>query len=149
MSVVRDVSPRQANRSVKTMKKPNHIRLTACLVTLMAAGAFVSPLNAADEKDSPMAEFMKAYHKAPKGTDPVCKRAQNGQATKEELKKLVEGYKMMAESKAPKGDAASWKEKTTVLLAAAKSLQKGEPGAEAKYKEAVNCKACHSEHKPD
>ena len=115
----------------------------------MAGGALAWPLQAADDKDSPMAEFMKAYHKAPKGTDPVCKRAQNGQATKEELKKLVAGYKMMASTKAPKGDAASWKEKTTTLLAAAQALEKGEPGAAAKYKEAVNCKACHSEHKPD
>ena len=34
-------------------------------------------------------------------------------------------------------------------LAAAQNLQKGGPDAAAKYKEAVNCKACHSAHKPD
>ena len=35
------------------------------------------------------------------------------------------------------------------LVAAAQSLQKGEAGATAKYKDAVNCKACHSVHKPE
>ena len=92
---------------------------------------------------------MKKYHKAPKGTDPVCKRAQDGKATKEELHGLVECYKAMAAVKPPKGDDASWKDKTGKLLAAAQALQSGAPDGAAKYKEAVNCKACHSAHKPD
>ena len=40
-------------------------------------------------------------------------------------------------------------EKTEKLLAAAQALQSGAPDGAAKYKEAVNCKACHSAHKPD
>ena len=36
-----------------------------------------------------------------------------------------------------------------VAAAAAKDLQAGKPDSVAKYKEAVNCKACHSVHKPD
>ncbi len=51
--------------------------------------------------------------------------------------------------KASKSDAASWKEKTSKLLTAAQSLEKGEADAANKYKEALNCKACHSVHKPD
>ena len=31
----------------------------------------------------------------------------------------------------------------------AEALQKGEADGAARYKEAVNCKACHSAHKPD
>ena len=58
-------------------------------------------------------------------------------------------YKVLASAKAPKGDEASWKEKTGKLLKAATALQKGAPDAAAAYKEAVNCKACHSVHKPD
>lgn len=92
---------------------------------------------------------MNTYHKAPKGTDPVCKKATDGKASPEELKKLVAAYKTLATAKPPKGDDASWKEKTGKLLAATESLQKGETGAVAKYKDAVNCKACHSVHKPD
>lgn len=94
-------------------------------------------------------DIMKKYHKAPKGTDPTCKKAGDGTATKDELAKLVQAYADLAAAQPPKGDAASWKEKTAALLAAAKDLQAGKPEAAAKYKAAVNCKACHSSHKGD
>lgn len=123
--------------------------MTVGIVGLLANGVLAWQLNAADSKEDPIKEVMKKYHKAPKGTDPICKKAQDGLASKEELKGLVEGYKILAKEKAPKGDAASWKEKTTKLLAASEALQKGAPDAAAQYKEAVNCKACHTAHKPD
>ena len=130
------------------MKKHTTVTLTACLAAMIAGSALVWQLNAADAKD-PIKEVMKAYHKAPKGVDPVCKKAVDGKASPDEVKKLVDGYKAMATAKPPKGDDASWKEKTTKLLAAAQALQSGAPDGAAKYKEAVNCKACHSVHKPD
>lgn len=130
------------------MKKHTTVTLTACLAAMLAGSALVWQLNAADAKD-PIKEVMKAYHKAPKGVDPVCKKAVDGKASPDEVKKLVDGYKVMASAKPPKGDDASWKEKTTKLLAAAQALQSGAPDGAAKYKEAVNCKACHSVHKPD
>ncbi len=105
-------------------------------------------LNAADAPN-PTKEAMKNYHKAPKGVDPVCKKALDGKASPEELAKLIAGYKAMCAAKPPRGDEASWKEKTATLLAAAEGLKKGTPEAAAKYKEAVNCKACHSAHKPE
>jgi hypothetical protein len=101
-----------------------------------------------DSKDSPTKAFMKKYHKAPRGTDPVAKRAQEGKASPQELKELAAGYHAMAKDKPPQGDMASWKEKTTKLASAADALVKGEPGAPERYKEAVNCKACHEVHKP-
>jgi hypothetical protein len=94
-------------------------------------------------------EVMKQAHKAPKGTDPTCKKAIEGKATKEEIDKLVEYYVAMSANKPPQGDEASWKEKCAKLLDAAKALQAGKPEAAAQYKSAVNCKACHSLHKPD
>jgi len=132
------------------MTKHSKNRLTVGIVGLLASSALAWQLNAADTKsDDVIKEVMKAYHKAPKGVDPICKKAADGQATPEELKKLVAGYVSMAKAKAPQGDAASWKEKTEKLVATSKALQKGEAGAAAKYKDAVNCKACHSVHKPD
>jgi cytochrome c556 len=104
--------------------------------------------DAGDNKDSPTKAFMKKYHKAPKGTDPIAKRAQEGKATPAELKELAAGYHAMAKAKPPQGDMASWKEKTTKLAAAADALVKGDPDARGLYKEAVNCKACHEVHKP-
>lgn len=125
------------------------IRLLAVLsVTAALAVAAAFRATAADAKD-PIKEAMKAYHKAPKGTDPTCKKAVDGKATPEELKQLVAAYKSMTTAKPPQGDDASWKDKTAKLYAAAQALEKGEAGAAAKYKDAVNCKACHSVHKPD
>ena len=128
------------------MKK--HITLTACLAAMLAGGALVWQLNAAEAKDS-IKEVMKTYHKAPKGVDPVCKKAVDGKASPAEVKQLVAGYKILATAKPPKGDDASWKEKTSKLLAAAQALESGAPDGAARYKEAVNCKACHTVHKPD
>jgi hypothetical protein len=59
---------------------------------------------------------------------------------------LVADYKFLTTAKPPRGDAASWKEKTGKLYAAALALEHGESDAIAKYKEALNCKACHSAH---
>ncbi|HEY6228633.1 MAG TPA: hypothetical protein VI282_16060 [Verrucomicrobiae bacterium] len=116
----------------------------ALTLTFLSANA----ADAGDNKESPTKAFMKKYHKAPRGTDPVAKRAQEGKATPQELKELAAGYHAMAKDKPPQGDAASWKEKTTKLASAADALVKGEPGAQERYKEAVNCKACHEVHKP-
>jgi cytochrome c2 len=124
-------------------------KLTAiCAVALLAMGLTAFQSRAADPEETAIKKFMKTYHKAPKSVDPVCKRAADGKASADELNNLIAGYSLMASSKPPKGDDASWKEKTGKLLGAAKSLQKGEPGAAASYKAAVDCKACHSAHKP-
>jgi hypothetical protein len=101
-----------------------------------------------DNKDSATKKFMAKYHKAPRGTDTIAKRAQDGKATPQELKELAAGYHAMIKDKPPQGDAASWKEKTTKLASAADALVKGEPDAQQRYKEAANCKACHDVHKP-
>lgn len=126
-------------------------QIAMVLVPVVATFAVCATLsiNAAEGKKNAIEEVMDTYHKAPKGVDPVCKKAADGKATPDELKKLVAAYKKMAGAKPPKGDDASWKDKTSKLLAAATSLEKGEAGAAAKYKEAVNCKSCHMAHKPD
>lgn len=131
------------------MKSPLKAFIVTATTTACAIAALLSTASAAEEKEDPVKVFMRDYHKAPKGTDPVCKKAADGHASKDELTKLVAGYKMMTTAKPPKGELASWKEKTTKVLAAAEALKAGKADAAAKYKEAVNCKACHSAHKPD
>ncbi len=130
------------------MKKLKHIVAGTGVgaLALILGGALTLP---AAEGRNPTKDFMKAYHKAPKGVDPVCKKAADGKATAAELAHLVAGYKAMCTAKPPKGDEASWKDKTTKLLHAAEALQKGEADGASRYKEAVNCKGCHSAHKPD
>lgn len=123
------------------------LRVGACAAALSVT--LTSNAFAADSaKDNPTKEFMAKYHKAPKGTDPVSKRAAVGKATREELKALAEGYHAMIKAKPPEGEMASWKEKTTKVAAAADLLVKGDPAGPERYKEAANCKACHDAHKP-
>lgn len=131
------------------MKSSKLTTAGACLALLLAGSTLHWTAQAAEEKDNAIKQAMKLYHKAPKGTDPVCKKAVDGHASAEDLKNLVACYKAMKAAKPTRGDQASWTEKTTKLLAAAEALQKGEPNAAALYKEAVNCKACHSVHKPE
>jgi len=125
------------------------IQPVAVLAAVLAAGTLAWRASAAEAREDAIKLIMKTYHKAPKGVDPVCKKASDGKASATELKNLVAAYRTLTTTKPPKGDEASWKEKTAKLFTAAESLQKGAPDGAAKYKEAVNCKACHSVHKPD
>jgi hypothetical protein len=54
----------------------------------------------------------------------------------------------LALNKPPVGDLASWTQKTKALHEAAIALSKRQPGAMESWNTAVNCKACHSAHKP-
>jgi ClpP class serine protease len=100
------------------------------------------------DSETVVKDFMKKYHKAPKGTDNTAQKAQKGAATADEIKGLIAGYKAMTTTKPPQGDEASWKEKTSKVYAAAQALEKGGADAQGKYKEASNCKACHDVHRP-
>ncbi|NBV22830.1 MAG: hypothetical protein EBS05_13055 [Proteobacteria bacterium] len=129
------------------MKDTTKTAFRAVAVLGVAFGLCVTGLTAADAKSNPIKDAMAKYHKAPKGTDPVCKKAGAGTASKEEIKGMLAAYTAMAAAKPPQGDDASWKAKTGALVAAATALDKGEAGAADKYKGAVNCKACHDVHK--
>ena len=125
------------------------LTLTLCAVGAIATTVFVWQSQAADAKADPIKQAMKTYHKAPKGVDPVSKKAADGKATPAEIKGMLAAYQAMAKVKPPKGDDVSWKEKCEKLLAGTQALASGAPDGAAKFKEAVNCKACHTAHKPD
>lgn len=123
----------------------NTLKKLAAIVAV--AGMMGSVWVCGADGESVIKDVMKKYHKAPKGTDNTAQKAQKGTATPEEIKGLIEGYKAISMAKPPEGDAASWKEKTSKVLAAAMALEKGGADAQAKFKEASNCKACHEVHK--
>lgn len=104
---------------------------------------------AADEEFKPIEDAMKFAHKAPKGTPKVSDKIIDGTVSDEDLKKTLELYKAMADTKPPKGDAVAFKEKVAKLIHATEDVTAKKEGAGAAYKQAVNCKACHSDHKAD
>lgn len=119
------------------------------LVRALVAGAAslaIASAQAADKPKYTIKEVMKALHK---GDDALCKKVAKGEGTHDDFKKLVEYYSGLPSQSPPKGDEKEWKAKATKLLASAKALEAGKPNALADYKEAVNCKACHSAHKAD
>jgi len=116
------------------------------LIACAAVAAFSLTTASADDVISGV---MKKYHKAPEGTDPVCKKAGAGAASEAELADLLKAYESLAEVKPPRGDDAAWEQRTADLVAAVKLLQAKDAGGADAYKKAVNCKACHTDHKPD
>jgi hypothetical protein len=126
------------------MQQNTTFRLAALLAAGLLGTALI--LNAADKPKYSVKDVMKALHK---GDDALSKKVAKGDGSKDDFKKLVENYTALPLNDAPKGDAKSWQEKTTALLDAAKALEAGKAGALDQYKAAVNCKACHSAHKPD
>lgn len=120
----------------------------AAIVSFTIAISLISTAVAENKAKLTAKEVMQKFHKAPKDVDPTCKKASEGKATKEEIAQLVAAYRDMATDKPVKGDAASWREKSAALLAATEALQSGAADGVAKYQAAVNCKGCHSVHKP-
>ncbi len=92
--------------------------------------------SAAEKPKHSIKEVMKIALKGP-----LNKKVADGNATEDEKKQLIELYESLAAATPKKGDADSWKEKTSALLAAAK-------GTDGKaLLKASNCKACHDSHK--
>ena len=61
-----------------------------CTVGVLSGMIATSLKTAAVSKEDVIKDVMKTYHKAPKGVDPVCKKAADGKASPEEIKKVLE-----------------------------------------------------------
>ncbi|HVE40392.1 MAG TPA: hypothetical protein VNM14_10920 [Planctomycetota bacterium] len=99
---------------------------------------------AAQEKFKSIKEAMTATHK---GDDSLVKKVQSGKGSDEDHKKLLEVYEFISTQKPSKGDEASWKAKTSALVAAMKDVAEKKAGATETFKKASDCKGCHSVHK--
>lgn len=114
----------------------------AVLSIMVASTTVVS--QAADKDDHEAIEHvMKEGHKGG-----LLKTVVTGQADDAEKKQLLSMYIMLWEAKPPKGELASWRQKTGNMVAAAGKVVLGQDGAEEELKNSANCKACHSAHKP-
>ena len=72
---------------------------------------------------------VMAAHKAPKGEKSMAEKVASGEGSEADQKKLLEMYEFLASQKPPQGDEASWKAKTTALIAAAKDVAEKKAGA--------------------
>lgn len=88
--------------------------------------------------------IMKKHFKPDDG---IAKKAGAGTATDAELATLLKACQEMLATAPPKGDKAAYVTKVQALIDAVKKTQAKDPAAAAAYKAAVNCKACHTDHK--
>lgn len=116
---------------------------------LSVAGVKISMAAEKPEKDSDIQVIMKKAFKGKKPQPSLVKKAQDGQASPEELKSLLEYTKQLQKTKPPKGEIADWDERNTAIVAAAELMVKGGAGGGAALKAAVNCKECHKLHQPE
>jgi hypothetical protein len=117
--------------------------LIAGVLALFVAGFTMSTFG----QDKAKFTIKEVMEKAHKGNPALCKKGVDGKLTKDEANQLVDFYKALCQNKPPKGDAKSWDEKCKALIAAAELSAKEDKDYVAKYKAAVNCKACHDAHK--
>jgi hypothetical protein len=123
----------------------NATRVAIAALTLVAAGCASSSSSAT----KPSLSIEHIMEDGFKGKESLSARIAKGQGTAEDFKKMAFLTKELALNQPPKGDLASWTDKTRALKAAADDLVAGKAGAVDAFKSAVNCKACHSVHKPD
>jgi hypothetical protein len=116
----------------------------AIVGTLMAGGAVVwAQAGDAKEPKYTIKEVMTKAHK-----DGLMKKVVEGQGSPEDKAQLLDLYLSLVEQDPPKGDAKDFHEKASAAVVAAARVVVGRDGAEAELTRAVNCAACHKEHKP-
>ncbi|WP_372721518.1 hypothetical protein [Novipirellula sp.] len=121
----------------------------ACSVLLGASVCLpmVSSNAAFGEEEAAKKPSIKAVMKSCfKG--PLLKKVASGTATDEEKKELHTMLVAMSKAKPPRGSEESWKKLNKPLVEASQKVIEGDAQAPAMLKNAANCKACHSEHKP-
>src|SRR5258708_28283019 len=117
------------------------------LLTITVSAAVLVSVAIAVEETNPIKDAMDFAHKAPKGEKKLSEKIIDGTAPEADVKKTLDLYKAMLDTKPPKGDHAAFKDKVGKLIAATEEVVDKKPDGVAHYKDAVNCKACHSEHK--
>lgn len=120
-----------------------HLRVVALV---LASAAFVAGCATKPKPSQSIEQVMEAGFK---GKESMCARVSQGNGSAADHQTMVDLTYQLTLNTPPKGDLKSWAEKTTALHAAAKALASNAPGALDAWKTAVNCKACHSVHKPD
>lgn len=118
--------------------------LTAAVTILLSAGFLT--LHSADKPKHSIKEVMEQGFK---GKTSAAARVGKSEGTKDDFKLLAELTRDLPLNTPEMGDAKAWRSKAIALAAAAKALGDGKAGALEQWKEAANCKACHTDHKPE
>ena len=123
------------------------MRVLAKVLAVMVTASAACAALAANDQLAPkytIKEIMLRAHKPPAN---LLRKVAQGKATNEEKAELLELYRVLAENAPPRGEKASWDERTGLLVDAAKAVVDGQPDAEKQLTKVSNCMACHRDHK--
>jgi hypothetical protein len=103
---------------------------------------------AATEAEAPkqmsIADIMRAIHE---GKSSKAVLAPQGKLSDDDLNQMLELYDLMAAMTPPQGDKAHFQTLAKTLAAATKGLLAKTPGADEEFKQAVDCRSCHTQHR--
>lgn len=103
---------------------------------------------AASEAEAPkqmtIADIMRAIHE---GKSSKAVLAPQGKLSDDDLNQMLELYDLMAGMTPPQGNKAHFQSLTKTLAAATKGLLARTPGADEEFKQAVDCRSCHTQHR--
>jgi hypothetical protein len=120
-----------------------------CVAFLAAAVVLTGTVLAEDKPKNDIPSVMEMAHKG--GQNSLKTRVATNKGEKADAEKLLALYEDLSKNKPPKGEAASWKTKTTAMVAAAKKLvdDPKDKAAGQALNRVVNCKACHDAHREE
>ena len=95
-------------------------------------------------KQMTIADIMKSIHE---GKSSKAVLAPQGKLSDDDLNQMLELYGLMAAMTPPKGDKEHFQQLTHSLITATKGLLAKTPGADDEFKQAADCKSCHSQHR--
>jgi hypothetical protein len=127
------------------MKKTLSLVLVAAALAAVAVQsiAWAQAEGEAPKPKHTIEEVMEQAHK-----EGLLNKVAEGQATADEKALLLDLYVSLAENDPPRGDAESFKKLANQAVMGAARVVVGREGAEAQIKRAVNCMACHRDHRP-
>jgi hypothetical protein len=113
------------------------------IAALALMQSFVWAQEAAAEPKYTIEDVMEQAHKGG-----LLQKVVDGEATPEEKTLLLDLYLSLMENDPPLGDADAFHAKAADAVVAAARVVVGREGAEEEIKRAVDCAACHKDHKP-
>ena len=118
--------------------------IVGSLVAAVVFGGGVMAVNNNLVAPKTIKEVMKIAHDKKDG---LLKKVQDGSATDEEKKKLLDAYIDLLDGEPKKGEKADYLVKANALVVSAAKVVLGREGAMDELKKASDCMACHSKHK--
>ena len=106
----------------------------------------ITEIKSASDDAISISDVMLEFHK---GEESIAAQAREGKASEEDLTRMLKAYQAMMFLTPPKGSVDAWKVKTGYLIEGTTGLLEDGSTAFGPYKKAINCKACHTEHRTD